>query len=80
MTHLIKTHAVCKFSYFRLWYLKSYLNSTKNWGIGHDSELRGMDALSREGTLPLYFASRLKGGHLLKEKLALVRENSFLKE
>ena len=28
MSHLIKIYAVCKFSYFCLWYLKSYSYST----------------------------------------------------
>ena len=27
MSHLIKIYSVCKFSYFRLWYLKSYIGS-----------------------------------------------------
>ena len=34
MSHLIKTYAVCKFSYFRLWYLKSELNTFRGWSGG----------------------------------------------
>ena len=30
MSHLIKIHTVCKFSYFRLWYLKSRKKETSN--------------------------------------------------
>ena len=31
LSHLIKLYAVCKFSYFRLWYLNSYRESNSKF-------------------------------------------------
>ena len=47
MSHLIKIYTICKFSYFRLWYLKEQILYFKSWTYLRKEAIRNLQELFR---------------------------------